>query len=107
MFAVAALLGPSDDAAPALRLIGAAPLAVLMAAARVELERERASVSGRHSGATGGRARNPGANARCFAVPRVPGSMLSHCPGMTRRCASGAGALRATAGSERRQIARR
>lgn len=45
MFAVAALLGPSDHAptAPALRLIGAAPLAALMAAARVELGRERAS----------------------------------------------------------------
>lgn len=45
MFAVAALLGPSDDSttAPALRLIGAAPLAALMAAARVELGRERAS----------------------------------------------------------------
>ena len=67
MFAVAALLGPSDDAAPALRLIGAAPLAVLMAAARVELERERASVSGRHSGATGGRARNPGAASCALA----------------------------------------
>lgn len=45
MFAVAALLGPSADAAPALRLIGAAPLAALMAAAREEMGRERASSS--------------------------------------------------------------
>lgn len=44
MFTIAALLGPSadKDSAPALRLIGAAPLAALMAAARVELGRERA-----------------------------------------------------------------
>lgn len=48
MFAVAAPRGPSDDVAtaPALRLIGAAPLAALMAAARVELGRERASSCG-------------------------------------------------------------
>lgn len=41
---IAALLGPpaEKESAPALRLIGAAPLAALMAAARVELGRERA-----------------------------------------------------------------
>ena len=43
MFAVAALLGLSADAPPALRCVGAAPLAALMAAAREELGRERAS----------------------------------------------------------------
>lgn len=45
MFTIAGLLGPprETDSAPALRLIGAAPLAAMMAAARVELGRERAS----------------------------------------------------------------
>jgi hypothetical protein len=41
---IAALLDqPNAAEAPALRLVGAAPLAALMAAARVELGRKRAS----------------------------------------------------------------
>lgn len=45
MFAIAALLDPRQDplAAPVVQLIGAGPLAELMAAARIELGRERAS----------------------------------------------------------------
>lgn len=45
MFAIAALFGPSLEPGdpPALRLIGAAPLAALMAVARMELGRERRS----------------------------------------------------------------
>lgn len=54
MLTIASLLDvwPDADAAPALRLIGAAPLAAMMAAARVELGRERASsrcADARHS----------------------------------------------------------
>lgn len=45
MLTIAAMLGrlPEGDEPPALRLIGAAPLAALMATARLELGRERAS----------------------------------------------------------------
>lgn len=44
MLTIAALLNAWPDAdEPAVRLLGAAPLAAMMAAARVELGRERAS----------------------------------------------------------------
>lgn len=45
MLTVAAMLGrsPEGDDPPELRLIGAAPLAALMATARLELGRERTS----------------------------------------------------------------
>lgn len=45
MLTIAAMLGPSPkaDDRPALRLIGAAPLAALMATARLELGRGRTS----------------------------------------------------------------
>ena len=45
MLAIAALLDPRQDvrAAAVIQLLGAAPLAELMAAARLELGRERAS----------------------------------------------------------------
>ncbi len=45
MLAIAALLDPRQDvrAAPVIQLLGAAPLAEMMAVARLELGRERAS----------------------------------------------------------------
>ena len=45
MLTIAAMLGPSPETGqqPALRLVGAAPLAALMAVARMELGRERRS----------------------------------------------------------------
>lgn len=64
MLTIAALFDPlpANDSAPALRLIGAAPLVALMAAAREELGRERASSC---------RADAPNSALACGSAPRA------------------------------------
>lgn len=69
MLTIAAMLGqPQDrDGLPALRLIGAAPLAALMATARLELGRERTSSC---------RADGPNSALACGSAPRARAERL-------------------------------